>query len=306
LFLALQEEFVSVVLPNKAKKYKESLGFKSKTDGIDALALCQMACEQTHSKWNAPGRKMYEMRTLTRQIESITNHATAIKNQLEAVKHSMYPNKQIEKLLEKQIMFFKKQKKELLDSLESLIKNDSELKMRFENVKIIKGLGTLAIATVVAETFGFELFENVAQLVSYSGYDVVENQSGGHKGKTKISKKGNGRIRRCMYFPALSVVRYRVGPFVQLYERVYDRSKIKMKGYTAVQKKLLVIIYTLWKRNEPFQEINKQDIISGDDEKELSFVSASQKQSVKKVAPAETEATQDKHPSKNRSMPSFV
>ncbi len=28
--------------------------------------------------------------------------------------------------------------------------------------------------------------------------------------------------------------------------RVYERSKIKMKAYTAVQKKLLVIIYTLY------------------------------------------------------------
>lgn len=50
LYLVLQQhQQVAVVLPNKAKKYKESLGFKSKTDGIDALALSQMACEQTHN-----------------------------------------------------------------------------------------------------------------------------------------------------------------------------------------------------------------------------------------------------------------
>jgi len=87
------------------------------------------------------------------------------------------------------------------------------------------------------------------------------------------------------------------------------------------------MIYTLWKKAEPFQEnfvqdkISEtkplkenhiQDKISGDDEKELSFVSAPKEQSikevtqVKKVAPVLTEATQDKHPSKNRSLLSFV
>jgi len=141
----------------------------------------------------------------------------------------MYPDKRIKKLLNKQIEFFEKQKSELLECLEEHINSDPELKVKIENIKKIKGLGTLSIATVVAETFGFELFENVAQLVSYSGYDVVENQSGKHVGKTKISKKGNGRIRRCLYFPALNVVHYQVGPFVQLYDRVYEKSKIKMK-----------------------------------------------------------------------------
>ncbi len=37
---------VSVILPNKASKYKQALGLRSKTDGIDAKGLSRMACEQ--------------------------------------------------------------------------------------------------------------------------------------------------------------------------------------------------------------------------------------------------------------------
>jgi transposase len=60
LYLVLREhQQVTVVLPNKAKKYKESLGFKSKTDGIDAQALSQMACEQTHAMCQPPAEKFY-------------------------------------------------------------------------------------------------------------------------------------------------------------------------------------------------------------------------------------------------------
>ena len=32
-----------------------------------------------------------------------------------------------------------------------------------------------------------------------------------------------------------------------------DRQDIKMKGYVAVLRKLLVLIYTLWKKNEPYK-----------------------------------------------------
>mgnify|MGYP000961798970 CR=1 FL=1 len=44
----------------------------------------------------------------------------------------------------------------------------------------------LTVAKILAETDGLELFENSKQLVSYAGYDVDENCSGKHKGKTKI------------------------------------------------------------------------------------------------------------------------
>ena len=31
-----------------------------------------------------------------------------------------------------------------------------------------------------------------------------------------------------------------------------------MKSYVAVQKKLLILIYTLWKKNEPYQEMGSE------------------------------------------------
>ena len=106
--------------------------------------------------------------------------------------------------------------------------------------------------TIIAETNGFELITHKSQLVSYAGYDVVERQSGTSVyGKTRISKKGNSHIRRCLYFPALSVVKYNK-EFNDLFVRVRDRTQIKMKGYVAVQRKLLVLIYTLYKTNQPY------------------------------------------------------
>ena len=51
---------------------------------------------------------------------------------------------------------------------------------------------------------------------------------------------------------SLSAVKNKVSIFHALHERVLERTSIKMKGYVAVQRKLLVLMYTLWKKNELF------------------------------------------------------
>ena len=140
----------------------------------------------------------------------------------------------------------------------------------------VKGIGRLTAATIIAETNCFALFENYKQLVSYSGYDVVENQSGNRVGKTKISKKGNSHIRRILHMAALNAVTFKVKPFVDLYDRVYKRTGIKMKGYVAVQRKLLVILYALFKKDQNFNlEVQLNTI--GEKELKPSFGLASQK-----------------------------
>ncbi|MEJ7678040.1 MAG: hypothetical protein WKG06_09285 [Segetibacter sp.] len=54
--------------------------------------------------------------------------------------------------------------------------------------------------------------------------------------------------------PALCLITYEVKIFKDLYERTVYKHGIKMKSYVAIQKKLLSLIYTLWKKNEKFDE----------------------------------------------------
>jgi transposase len=317
-FLHLKNRSVSVVLPNKAKKYKEALGLKSKNDRIDAKGLAQMACEQNSTIWKPLSQGLYTLRLITRQIQSISEHATVLKNQLHSLEYSMYKDKAIEKIYAGQLDLLQKNKKSLQLRVEKIVEKDEILRKKFKNIGKIKGLGLQNLAVIVAETNGFTAFENIAQLVSYAGYDVVENQSGNRSGKTKISKKGNNHIRRCLHFPAFNMIKYEVAPFKNLYERVYAKNKIKMKAYTAVQKKLLEFIYILWKKDEAFDP-NYQDKESRDVEPVPSFASVPQEPSIscdneekklkfikQKITPAITRVTQDKHPSKYRRMPSFA
>ena len=116
----------------------------------------------------------------------------------------------------------------------------------------IKGLGILTIATILAETLGFQHVKSIKQLVSYAGYDVVQRESGTSiKGKTRISKKGNRYIRKALYFPAMVACRFNDN-LKQNYLRIIETKPSKMVGQVAIQRKLLVLIYSLWKKDEVY------------------------------------------------------
>jgi transposase len=287
---------VSIILPNKAKKYLEAIGLKSKNDSIDARGLSQMGAEQCLELWEPMGTFFYELRLLTRQHQNVTELKTILKNQLDALSFAMHHLDSVTNQLKQTITLFETQLKELNKEIKAHLKSNEEINSKVENILQMKGLGVLTLSTVLAETNGFTLFKNYKQLVSYAGYDVVEAQSGKRVGKTKISKRGNSRIRRALHMPSLVVIQCQVLPFKELFERTYERHGIKMKSYVAVQKKLLTMIYHLWNKNEAYN-VNYQLNIQEEEQKfSLGQLASEKTQSQKNSPNIKIEATQGKHP----------
>lgn len=256
---------IKVVLPNKAKRYLQSLGHRSKNDPIDCRGLTQMGLDQQHLEtWHPPQPVMSELRALTRHRQRLQQQITTLNNQLHAIENSFHCSKQIKRQLKSMITFHKKQIKQLEFDIEQTLKQDPELEAKINRiVDSIKGLGILTMVTIVAETNGFAMFFSQQQIIKYAGYDVIENQSGKFKGRERISKKGNSRIRRILHMPALNMVTFGTGTFPKTYENIYQRTGIKMKAYVAIQRKLLCLIFTLWKKDEIFNpnHVNQLSLI---------------------------------------------
>lgn len=81
---------VAVVLPNKSKKYMQSLGLRSKTDKIDAQGLAQMGAQQCLSVWQPMSEFHFTLRTLTCHLQSLQQTRTSISNQRYALEVSIY------------------------------------------------------------------------------------------------------------------------------------------------------------------------------------------------------------------------
>ncbi|PIY32009.1 MAG: IS110 family transposase, partial [Bacteroidetes bacterium CG_4_10_14_3_um_filter_42_6] len=177
----------------------------------------------------------------------------AAKSQLHALNYAHGIYKEVLKLKEQQISFYEQQLGAIETEISNLVELDVKLASKLKKITTIKGVGFITVIKILAETNGFLLFKNIRQLVSYAGLDVIENESGNHKGKTKISKKGNSRIRTALYMPAMTASQHNQN-LKTFYDRINEGRVIKRQGLIAVMRKLLILIYTLWRKDEAYIE----------------------------------------------------
>lgn len=259
-YLHQRECQVIIVLPSKSKKYMQSLSIKSKTDKVDAKNLARFALERKHDLWQPPTETFRKLRDLTREREVHVKLRTEAKNRLTAANVSYDKDKGTLKRIEKDIKHHDSQVKAIEAAIKELIDKDPDIGERVKNITTIKGVSLITAATVIAETNGFENFENYKQLTSYAGLDVVLNSSGKHEGKSRISKKGNSHIRSGLYMPAVAIITYneKLGA---LYRRLVNKGKNGKVALMAVVRKTLILIYTLWMKNCPYDPNYGREVI---------------------------------------------
>lgn len=253
---------VSVVLPNKISNFFRTLDVKTVTDRTASEAIARFGLERKLDSWKRPKEIFRSLKQLTRERDQIVAERTMAKNQLHAEETEAYPNKKSVARIKTRIKLLNKQVTEIKGEITTLVKQEEEVSKSVELICSIPGIGLLTAATVMAETNGFELIRNKRQLTSYAGLDIKEKQSGTSvKGKAKISKRGNRHLRKAMYLPALTAIRHEER-FKAIFVRLVSKHGIKMKAAVAVQRKLLEMIYTLYKTNTAYDKeyLQKQEI----------------------------------------------
>ena len=252
LYLHEQSCRVAVLLPNKAKAFLKTLSVKTVNDKVSSKMLAQFGLEKKLDAWQPPQPVYNELRQLTRERDQLICEQTQNKNQLHAEQSGAWVNKQSVKRLQQRLKLLARQIEEIEEELRATIDKDPWLKEKVKKICSIKGVGLITAATVLGETNGFNLIRNKKQLVSYAGLDVITKDSGiSIKSKPRISRRGNKFLRKALHFPALAAIRHN-DQYRALFVRLVSKHGIKMKGAVAVQRKLLELIYVLWKKDEVF------------------------------------------------------
>ncbi|HET7360445.1 MAG TPA: IS110 family transposase [Salinimicrobium sp.] len=271
-FLHENDQAVSVVLANKIRNYTKSLNIKTKTDRVDSKVIAGFGIERNLEGWEPMSPQYKELRDLCREMLSLKKEKQRAGSQLHAMEKSHNKHQSIIDLKTEQIKFYEEAIGSLKKGIREAVGEDPDLKEKIRKVQTSPGLGFETIVILACETNGFALFKNIRQVVSYAGLDVSFNESGKFTGKMRISKKGNSRIRQALYMPALSAIQANE-PIKEMYQRVCERNPdIKQKGVVAGMRKLLVLAYTLWKKNEEYDKGYKWGLeTSGNEEIKPSF-----------------------------------
>jgi transposase len=161
------------------------------------------------------------------------------------------------------------------DSIESLIKHLEEqishteklIRKQIQNhpglradrdlLISIPGLGEARVARLMSE-INFHQYENARQVAAFAGLVPRLRESGKSvRGRPRLSKMGMPRIRRSLYFPAITALR--CNPVIKAWaSRLRERGKCEMQIIGAVMRKLIHLAFGVLKSGKPYDPLHAQ------------------------------------------------
>ena len=129
---------------------------------------------------------------------------------------------------------------ELEREIAGLVQRDDDV----AGLQSVPEFGPDTVAVLRAELGDVARFQGSAQVVAYAGMDVTVRESGTWKGRRKLSKRGSGTLRRCLFLAALGSLRARTASAFGAYYRALEARGLRgYRALMAVMRKMLVVAY---------------------------------------------------------------
>jgi transposase len=239
---------VSVVNPAAIKAYAQSCLSRTKTDRVDAALIAGFCAERRPPVWHPPEREVLELQALVRRLESLVEMRTMEENRLSSGITVEVVRASVEEL----IAHLSEQIKKTESLIRNHIDNHPRLKRQRELLDSIPGIAETTAATLLAEVPDISQYKSARQVAAFAGLVPRERQSGSSvRGRVRLSKIGNARLRKALYFPAVTALR--CSPFFQQWaEGLRQRGKSKMAVIGAAMRKLVHLAYGVLKTGKPF------------------------------------------------------
>jgi transposase len=127
----------------------------------------------------------------------------------------------------------------------------------FTRLQTIPGIGPVIALTILAEAGDLRRFAHHRQFLKYCGFDLATEQSGKARGQTRLSKRGNARLRCAFWMAGVIAIHKRENTFRAKYESyVGDNPKnpdLKRKAYTAVAAKVARVAHAMIKTGADYR-----------------------------------------------------
>ncbi len=248
LFLHEAGQRVSLVNPAAIKAFAASCLSRTKTDRVDAALIARFTQAQQPPQWTPLPAEVRELQALVRRLESLQEMRVAEENRLSSGITVEVVRQSVQELLAHLNTQIKRTEKLIRDH----INNHPRLKEQRELLDSIPGIAATTAALLLSEITDIKQYRSARQVAAYAGLVPRERQSGTSvRGRTRLSKIGNARLRRALYFPAITALR--CSPFFQAWAAGLEkRGKCKMSVICAVMRKLLHVAYGVLKSEKPF------------------------------------------------------
>jgi len=243
-FLFEQGHRVAVVNPFRIKGYAKSKLARNKTDTADARLIADFCLTQEPAQWFPPSPEVEHLQALTRRIEVLEEM-----RQMEQNRFDVSP-KQTRASINRIIKTFEREINQLQSQIKDHLANHPHLKEQSDLLQTIPGIGEKTAHLLLSEV-EFERYSSARQVAAQAGVTPRKSQSGTSLNSTNLSKLGNRRIRKGLYFPAIVAARHNK-IIKEFAGRLEKNGKTSMQIVCASMRKLLHIAFGVLKHKSPF------------------------------------------------------
>lgn len=249
----LQEQaktIVSIINPFQSKSFAKSRLLRTKNDKVDAALLALYCAISQPEETVKTSNEVKKLRKLVRYLNTLINERAREKTRLHSNKDADVAN-----VLKGTINFHSQSIAHIEEKIKEHVKNFPQLNEQVKLLKSINGIGDRTAWQILAELHiedGKSL--NTKAQVAHAGLAPRQFQSGSSvHGKPRICKTGNKRLRKALYMPALSAMRFNK-KLSEFYQRLLEKGKLKMVALIAVMRKMLVMAISILNSGKPYDE----------------------------------------------------
>jgi len=248
LFLFEAGRLVSLVNPAAVRAFANAGLSRTKTDKADAELIARFCLAQQPKAWQPPAPEVRQLQALVRRLESLVEMRVAEENRLS----SGVSAAAVRQSLEEHIAYLIEQIKQTEALIRQHINHHPDLKEQSDLLDSIPGIGETTAALLLAEIVNIKQYTSARQVAAYAGLVPRERRSGTSvRGRVCLSKIGNARLRKALYFPAITALR--CSSFFKAWaDGLRERGKCKMSVIGAAMRKLIHLAYGVLKTGKPF------------------------------------------------------
>lgn len=241
----------AIANPRHTSAFIKSMGVRNKTDRLEARALGFYGVERRPLAYQAPSPEQAELRSLSRYRDSLVRQRTALKNQMKETRESTF----VQKNQAKRLRLLTADIGRVEQQMKTLVEQHEDLKRDIDLLTTIYGVAFINATTIRAELGDLRRFTLARQLSAFAGMSPRHHQSGSSiRGRSRLCKQGNSRVRQCLYLSALAAIRGN-NQLHNTYQRLLDQGKPRMVAIGAIMRKLLTLMRAILISGKQYQPL---------------------------------------------------
>jgi transposase len=212
---------VFLLNPKDTRHYAKAVGLRGKTDRVDAELIARMIAHE-HAKlhaWIPPAPEQREMARLLKRRAKLSSMRQALGMSLKGLDGFAADLKALRARFDQVLA-------RIDQRVKALVALSPDRQQHVTHLRTIDGVGPVVSAALI-NTLERAPLKSADAFVAFTGLDPRPDDSGHHRGKRRLSKRGPAELRRLLYVAAMSAKK------TKTWKPLFDHYRAKGLSTTA-------------------------------------------------------------------------